>query len=324
MNENYETFEEFINAVKDRLCCVFQDRVADITNVRKNNGVVMTGITLKNNESNLAPTIYMEPFYSKYKRNMDFSAVINEIINDFEMSERKDSFDIECFNEYDRVKDRIVYKIINKEKNIELLKEIPYVEFLDMAIVFYYILDKETWNNATILIRNQHLDMWKVSRDKVYKDSIINTEKLLEYDIKDLHKVMEEVLLNKFHDKYENENCPEEMIDDIVSELLGDNIDMCPVPMYVLSNKYNVLGAASILYNNLLLDFSENFGSDIIILPSSIHEVILVPENKIENKKNLSVMVKEVNSTQVADEEVLSDSVYIFRRDKNMIEMLDC
>jgi hypothetical protein len=68
---------------------------------------------------------------------------------------------------------------------------------------------------------------------------------------------------------------------------------------------------------------SEEFQSDFYVFPSSIHELILVPTHDNKNSKEYSDMVREINVTQVAREEVLSDRVYYYSRDKGLT-VLDC
>ena len=91
--------------------------------------------------------------------------------------------------------------------------------------------------------------------------------------------------------------------------------------MYVLTNESQFNGAACILYENLLYDFASSIGSDLYILPSSVHEVILIPKNEFPDKDNLSCMVKDINESEVATDEVLSDHVYEYRYDRKTIIM---
>ena len=93
-------------------------------------------------------------------------------------------------------------------------------------------------------------------------------------------------------------------------------------PMYVLSNRTRVQGASCILYPNILKDFAAAVKSDFYILPSSVHEVILLPVQGDEDEEGLKRMVCEVNETQVEREEVLSDSVYYYSREREKLSIL--
>jgi len=82
--------------------------------------------------------------------------------------------------------------------------------------------------------------------------------------------------------------------------------------MYVLSNADKLNGAAAILDSKTMEDISEKLGGDFIVLPSSIHEVIVLPVNEDMDRQTLEAMVQDVNAGQVAPEERLSDHVYMY------------
>ena len=93
-------------------------------------------------------------------------------------------------------------------------------------------------------------------------------------------------------------------------------------PMYVATNVFKMNGACILLYDGVLKKFAEKIGSDFYILPSSVHEVIFVPANGDMDARYLIQMVKEVNATEVAPDEVLSDNVYIYHADKDFVEII--
>lgn len=314
--EQIEDIKMFVTSVKISL----EEFYSDSANIKssvitKNNDVSLTGITVIKNEINISPTIYMEGYYSRYKDGECYSDLISEMISIFEKSRVNENFDITVFTDFDKARKSIVYKLVNKDKNKTLLKDVPHYDYLDMAIVFYTIIDDKDIGKGSILVKNAHLEMWKHTKEEIFEIAKVNTPKLLKYSIKNLQEVLSRILFDKFKNKYCNENYDDEMIIDIVNEMLGDNLLGSPVSMYVLSNENNLYGAACMLYDNVLHDFADELNSNLIILPSSVHEVIIVPENEIVDSERLSQMVKEVNRTQVAEEEILSDSVYIFKKD---------
>ena len=88
------------------------------------------------------------------------------------------------------------------------------------------------------------------------------------------------------------------------------------IRMYILTNEFRTNGATTLLYEGILEEIAGMFDSDIILLPSSIHEVILVPaasgDEYLKQLDDFSAMVKEVNETELADEEILSDHAYYY------------
>lgn len=268
-----------------------------LNDVMKNNGVVLRGITLMQDDSNISPTIYLNPYYDAYENgDTTLGTVIDEVIDTYERNKINRSIDMKFFLNYETVRSRIIFKLINTEKNRELLRDVPYIPFHDLSIVFQCLVSEERFGNASILIHNVHLQLWKVNARELYECALKNTPLLQGYELADMNTVLEEMkALGGIDD---------EEIEDMQQE----------VPMYVLSNKSRINGASCILYKDILKDFAMVVDKDLYVLPSSIHEVILLPSDGTQESEQLKEMVREINQSQVEKEEVLSDSVYYYRR----------
>ena len=268
-----------------------------LNDVMKNNGVVLRGITLMQYDSNISPTIYLNPYYDEYENgDTTLGTVIDEVIDTYERNKINRSIDMKFFLNYETVRSRIIFKLINTEKNRELLRDVPYIPFHDLSIVFQCLVSEERFGNASILIHNVHLQLWKVNARELYECALENTPLLQGYELADMNTVLEEMkALGGIDD---------EEIEDMQQE----------VPMYVLSNKSRINGASCILYKDILKDFAMVVDKDLYVLPSSIHEVILLPSDGTQESVQLKEMVREINQSQVEKEEVLSDSVYYYRR----------
>lgn len=268
-----------------------------LNDVMKNNGVVLRGITLMQDDSNISPTIYLNPYYDAYENgDTTLGTVIDEVIDTYERNKINRSIDMKFFLNYETVRSRIIFKLVNTEKNRELLRDVPYIPFHDLSIVFQCLVSEERFGNASILIHNVHLQLWKVNARELYECALENTPLLQGYELADMNTVLEEMkALGGIDD---------EEIEDMQQE----------VPMYVLSNKSRINGASCILYKDILKDFAMVVDKDLYVLPSSIHEVILLPSDGTQESEQLKEMVREINQSQVEKEEVLSDSVYYYRR----------
>lgn len=312
-----EFVEKLVASLKDYFG---SDCTIKVSNVCKNNGVKLTGITIMKTNCNISPTIYADAYFERYKNGEAFGNLVFDMINIYDEHKLDTDFNMKYFEQYENVKNDIAYKIISRERNDELLMQIPYVEYLDMAIVFYYMFDSKLFGNATILIRNEHLKMWGVTKEQIYNDAVSNTPELLPYDITNMRDIMRKMLFEKMKNQYmaDNLELDENLLADMVDELTNKDL-YSGVSMYVLSNTKNTFGAASILYESVLKDFAYVKDSNLIILPSSVHEVIIVLEDEVKDKSNLSSMVREINDTQIPEEEILSDSIYLF--DKNSGEI---
>lgn len=287
----------------------FHVRINDVT---KNNGVVLSGITMLQDDNNISPTIYLNKYYEAYENgDITLRCIVDEVLDTYERNKVNQSVDMRFFMNYERIKDRIIFKLIHAERNKELLKDIPHIRYLDFAIVFQCLISDEMFGNATIMIHNAHLKIWEITENELYEKAIKNTPVLQRYDIKTMKDVLCEMMLLEEMEGKEilNKN---EYIEDLQDA----------TPMYVLSNRTRVQGASCILYPNILKDFASAVKSDFYILPSSVHEVILLPAQGDEDKEGLKRMVCEVNETQVEREEVLSDSVYYYSQEKGELSIL--
>lgn len=277
-----------------------------INDVRKNNGVILRGLTVMQDDSNISPTIYLNNYYEAYESGeATLVNVVNDVMDTYYRNKVNKSVDMRCFLNYECVKGHIVYKLINTEKNRDLLEDIPHVEFLDLSIVFQCMVVKESFGTASILIHNAHMKLWDIPVAELYRKAAENTQRIQGYEIKGMNDVICEIMRAENPEEFDYDACMAELADS--------------VPLYVLSNKSRVEGAACLLYPDLIKDFAEALGSSIYIIPSSIHELLLLPVANADEIDEIKSMIKEINDTQVKREEVLSYSLYLYDRDEEKI-----
>ena len=273
-----------------------------INHVIKNNGCEMDGLVIMEKGKDIAPTIYLDSFYELYTNGENIKNIIRQIEVIYEQNKNNVTFDVNILKHFDTIKDKIVYKVVNYRSNEKLLEQVPHKRILDLAVVFYWLLDNEYGRSETALIYNNNLKNWNVTIDDVYKAALKNTPDLLHSKISSMAALFEKCGVN---------------VD-------GEEVDLkdyVPSDMYVLTNESKLNGAACILYENVLYDFAQKLGADLYILPSSVHEVILLPKLSMFEKDELVNMVKEVNTEGVAADEVLSDHVYEYNRTERLITM---
>lgn len=283
-------YEKFIEAVKLEVETVVEnDMRVDFHTTIKNNGKERKGIIIKDSNTNITPAIYLDDFYIMWQNGVTLLEIRNSIIQLYYKVRTKEFYDISFYNDYAKIKTKLAYKVINYEKNKALLQDIPYRKYLDLAIVFYLLIDSNIHGTSTILVTNHHISAWNISTDDLYTDALENTQLLLPATLQSINSVISE------------------LIDD--PDLISHNSDDS---MYVLSNKIRYLGASTILYKNELISIGLKLAENYYILPSSIHELIIIPESRTIIKEDLEQMVKEINETHLETEEVLSDTVYYY------------
>lgn len=302
--EKIMEFITFANEITNNLeGAKAKDYDVRLQNVQKNNGLVLTGVTIMDGESNISPTIYLNDYFNKYSNGeMTIEEVSDDIWHVY-LSNRTSvpSNVLDNFRDWNKVKEHVIFKVINAAKNTAMLVNVPYIIFHDLAIIFQVLVSEEKFGNSTVQINNEHAKFWNVNKDELYKTAMENTPKLCKYSLNSMSDVLTYIL----------------DINDPTFEFCDSGI-----PMYVITNRARTNGAGAILYPELLKDFATAIHKDLFILPSSVHECILLPVFGDENIDELKSMVKDINETQVAPEEVLSDSVYYYSMEKQCIELL--
>lgn len=284
-------FNEFVRVIVENLKRRYIEAKVEVQEITKNNGNKLTGIFILGRNTNIAPTIYLEYYYEEYMSGKTIDWVIQEIVAIYERN-KMSPIDISFFMDYEKIKQVIAMKLVNYHSNMELLRNIPHFRFLDLAITFYCVLGAQ---EAYITITNEHLRIWNISKERLYEWAKGNTEQVLPWELIDMAEV--------------------------VRKMAGDNEIPLEKLMYILTNKKKQYGATCMLYDGVLREIAQRLQSDFYILPSSVHEVILLPTNDDSDRKELTEMVLEVNNSILSKEDMLSDHVYYFSKVNGIIEM---
>ena len=288
----YEKFEEEV--IKRVQEIVGSSGSVQVNDVMKNNQTMLRGMIVLREGQNVSPTIYLNSFYEMLKDGMNLDSVVKRILEVYVRSLPQNKVDMEFFKDFEQVKDRIVYRLINREKNKELLADIPHVDFLDLAICFYYSYWHPEIGEGIILIHNSHLEMWNIGAEILMSLANVNTPRLMPSQFSSIDQalsgVLDEEQLSELH-KLQQES--------------GKYL-------YVLSNAKRCNGAAVILYPGVLDRVAQELRGSFYILPSSIHETLLMCDNAKCNSEDLHMMISEINESQVREEEVLSDYAYYY------------
>lgn len=267
--------------------------------LEKNNGIIMDGLSVRKEGKRVAPMIYLDSYYREYLDGRSLRGICDQILECCEDSDFEEHFDVDFFREPERVRPTVAYRLINYEKNRELLQEIPHLPFLDLAVIFYSLLTDTPVGHATVLIRNSHLELWGKNTSWLYEAAKENTEKLLPKRLVSMENMIYELSEGKQEPEYAG------------------------VPMYVLTNSRKSFGAACLLYDGVLGECFRRLEESYYLIPSSVHEVILIPASAVGDSRELCALVQEMNRTQVRSTEVLSDTVYLYSEETRRLEMID-
>ncbi len=271
----------------------------------KNNTTEYTGIMFQKKTENVAPTIYIEDLYERYKiQEVTIQDAIKEVICRYEKSikgmQRINGLSVD----YASCQDRIIYRLVSKERNLFLLKDMPYIPFLDMAITFHLVVSIDDSCMQSLKITRELQQRWGVSVEQLLKLAEKNTPELLPARVCELSQLMKcYINTREFMLEQEEDLTNEEKID-----------------MIVVSNELGINGAAVMLYDGVMEQIANEYDSDLYLLPSSIHEIIVVPAGEEDLHETFSSMVNNINQRYVDEDEVLSDRVYIYRQEEKKFE----
>lgn len=313
--EQLERYQSFCEAVRDEI----RERLGaeyevTVHRVIKNNNVQMESLLIRRKQTLVMPTIYLNGFYEEYRNGKGWEAVIAEILQLYEKNrqtcEEKISF------RYDDVKDFIFYRLVNYERNRESLEIMPYYRVGSYAIIFHCMVYGGETRMGTIRLTQEHLELWRVSQEEVFARACTNTARLLPPSLRPMREVMEEILWEGLHRSVSEETSAEET-EAAVKRILEQRGEA--LPMYVLTNQRGNFGAAALLEVGLLDAFAKSIADDFYILPSSVHEVLLLPARYAPEPGKMEEMVREINESQVPAMEYLSDDVLRYSEFRAML-----
>lgn len=278
-----------------------------VTDITKNNDRKLKALIIAGKDTNIHPSIYMDGFYDRYVEGTPLAEIEEDILCIWQENRIEKSFDSTCITKWENVQGNVIYKLISLGRNRELLKDVPHREMPDLDLAFVYECFFGTGKEGcgTILIHENHLEMWGITADELFDTAERNTPELMDYNFLNMAGVLQK-LLGSGEDAEEQE---------VLSAMEAE------CHMYVLTNKYRTHGAGCIFYKNLLKEIAEKWDCDICIIPSSIHETILLPVDTMGSCGEISEMVRTVNQTQLRPEEILSDNAYQFNRETGKIIM---
>jgi len=283
-------YEQFEDNVRRRLEQLYgEGSRVEVCNMRKNNGILLRGLSAYVPDRRVVPTIYPEDFYEHYCQGMSLEEVFREIENTVATGYETSGVDVEYYKEYESVKDTLHVKMINYDSNHAFLQRVPFRRFLDLALVCYSEVPGDMPWYGTITVNHDHLRRWGISEDELFTKAQENSCRQDKWVLLELESLIREIQAE--------DDCMEDAPE-------GEYPDM-----YVLTNCSKVNGACVVLYPDVLKKCAEVMKGDFYILPSSIHELILV-EMWNQDEEELQAMVREVNEEQLRDEEVLSYHIY--------------
>ncbi len=298
--------KEFIKKMKEML----QKRLGEDYSVAehsqvKNNKNLLSGLVIQRTGTDLGMVIYLDKFFEEYQKGNtldEIAAALYKKIGEAEIPEElSGDYLKELVRSYEAAKPMIFCKLVNEKANRELLQGVPYFPFLDLAVIFYIMVAETNSEQMAITIDNKIMELWGIDSQQLYQDTIYHMKTNVPQQLQNLNDIVE-----GFMDEEEKK---------IFQEIIKKEKENCETTeeLYCLQNS-SKFGATSLLYGDTMAKFAEQVQCDFLILPSSIFEVLLYPDNGSRDYEELQDMVQTINQVEVSREDQLSNSIYKYDR----------
>ena len=227
-------YEQFLTAVKERMkAALGDDYELELRKVPKNNGLILDGLCITRGNTHIAPAIYLNPCYDQYREGMPLDQIVAELLALYRRNGTPPPLDYQMLSDYEGIRSHIACKLIHAASNEAILKDIPHILWMDLAIVFYLCIHEDDTGLMTAMIHNSHLRIWNISLEDLKTSALANSPRLFPPVISSMACIIEE--LNRQLNPHFQETGPR---------------PETPAPFYVLSNRSGINGAACLLYDN--------------------------------------------------------------------------
>lgn len=272
------------------------------TVVVKMNDQKLHGLVIREKGSDAAPTFYMDEMYERYESGENMGELMTELAGNYSLVDLMPG-PPEVDLSWDNVKDKLTVRLLEKKRNREFLSNMPYVSVgHGLAIIADINMGEDRGGDWRIAVNNNVLESLGVDKEQLFSSAMSSA---------------------KIYDRAELVDMTNALFSQEKVNLLDRDEPIAPEDlggMYVLTNSTGSLGASALFYPDVKEKAAEILGSDYYILPSSTHEVILVPDTSGINAKNLCDMVKQANRTVVDEKDILSDNVYHYSREDRRLD----
>ena len=190
-------------------------------------------------------------------------------------------------------------------KACEIFKDtFPCDSVLNLTVGYRWLNEQEDGIRTSEPLRTEQLKAASLKQEELFELAKKNTENLFSTRLYKLGDLVKRICEGTQAEDHMNEDGALDK-----SEL------------YVCTNDSGMFGAAVIFIDKVIKKIAERLGGSIYILPSSIHEVIIVPKTGAYDVNMLKETVHAVNSSVVADYDYLSDSVYQYETAVGRVEI---
>lgn len=276
---------------------------------RKNNGLILHGICIHRENDSVSPVIYVEEFIQHCDMGeMDPGGIADIILKTYHQEKIPQNV-ADHLKDFGMMKERVRIRLVNHAANLRELANMPHRRYLDLAVTYYLDMELEmAGRHASAAITNELMETWGLTEDDLYR---LGMDQLLAGDdcsITGMFSILRQIMQEG------QDMVAERDIAELEKDRSGPE-------MYVATNKKRLFGANCLMHVSLLQELAESVGCSLIIFPSSVHELVIIPQKNGSEDCMGTGDVQEINATQVSRDEWLSNSIYRYDREKRKVSV---
>ena len=310
-------FNEFVNEVKDNIRLFlpkdYENAEVSTMECQKLNRAY-TGLMVRKEDETITPTINMNQLYKAYQNQpgVTMESVCRRIAD--VVMEAPIQVNLKSIMDYDIAKDNLFIRVSSAETNKDMLANVPHQLKEDLAITYHVAVSMDEEGLSSMLIKNDLLKQYGITAEQLHEDAMKSSPRVMAPEVSSIG-----ALIDEMYQKNILMLTPDER--EMLQETLQESSEM--PTFFVVTNTERIDGAGVIFYPEFMDNMGELLGNDFFILPSSIHEMLVLPDDGQVDAEMLRDMVKEVNATQVAPAERLTNDVYHFDTKDHVFEKAD-
>ena len=234
--------------------------------------------------SGCMPRFDLKAYYETHIQGMTIEELAKKAVHGINAEDIPSEEEIQALLDPKQIRSRLIVRLLNRKTNESILKEMPHLPFLDLAITFHLLVEEKKDGTKSVRVTNK---LWEEyigdSVLQMYKQALLNTEHLFPARMVQMEKLLH------------------------LSELGISS------GLFIVSNPHGIYGAAVLLYEGVQEKIKQILGEDYYVIPSSVHEVLVIRESDVTDIEMLKSTILEVNRTQVGEEDILSNLLYKYQ-----------
>lgn len=303
MDKNYELFiKQLINGIHD----ITDISLENIKFVKKDGGDLLNIIFAEHDDAYEVCSVHVEELYTEYQDGVKLNVIVNNISNDVLHAKNNNMYydkTIELMD-YDTAKSRLFVRLINYDKNADILRNVVYKTFGDIAFTVYAIVDENEYGIVSTKILKFMVKKWDKNEDDIFNEAIKNTYYLTPPRIYKWKGVLcdESYAGNSFMN--------DEDVCDLDKSFSGN----------ILSTTRKTNGAIAVFLPGVAEKISEILDSDFYMVFTSIHEVMIHSTGSGVDPKDLKIILQDTLREAIPSSDYLTEEIYKYNRKTHKFE----